>query len=99
MKKKFPSQLSREKARREKHNLEKLNNVSVKETVDSKSLNHTNASEVIEEESSKNVSVKESLDKKSFKEKNPTYGRQRIYRHVRLVAPQYGGPRIPKNLI
>ena len=47
---------------REKHNLEKFSNISVKETVDGKSLNHTNASEVIEEESSNNVSVKESLD-------------------------------------
>ena len=28
----------------------------------------------------------------------PAYGRQSISRLMRIVAPQYGGPRIPKNL-
>ena len=54
--------------RREKHDLDKSKNVSVKETVASKSSNDTKDSEVIEEVSSKNVSFKESVDNKFFKD-------------------------------
>ena len=56
------------KVRREKHDLDKSKNVSVKETVASKSSNDTKDSEVIEEVSSKNVSFKESVDNKFFKD-------------------------------
>ena len=73
VKKKSPSQMRREEARRNKYCLNKCNKVYVEETKDKKSTDKTIASEVIEKvfdkcDESKNVSVEETVDEKFLDE-------------------------------
>ena len=69
VKKKFPSQMRREEARKNKYCLNKSNQISVEESEDKKSTDNTKALKVTEEVfetsvKSKNRSVEETVDNK-----------------------------------